>query len=430
MVLGVIRDLLWSFPVVSLLIISGGYFVYKTKFRILCPVCLIKDTLGKSIKSSENKMKLLASVSTALGGTVGVGSIMGVSLALNVGGAGSIFWMWVSGLCGMGLKYAEVFIAVKHRKRLGDGSFAGGAPYALTEIGHSGLGKMFAFLTVFASFGVGNMTQISALTDCVSEIGISPLVCGAICAGFLAFAVFGGQNRIGKINLFSVPAASFIYIFIMGYILCLRFQSIPGVFLRILKEAFGLRSAVGGISGVIFAAGIREGFARGIFSSEAGVGSSPLAHASSGEGDPCKQGEWGAFEVLVDTFFVSTLTAFALLSTGNHKVSGLFVSLLGTAGLWLFIGLTVVFAFSSILSWCFYADVCLTFLHIPYGKAVYRGLCVAVVLLGSFLPASIFWVTADILNALMMFPNLFLLFLTRKEITFRTTKEKQYVAQR
>lgn len=418
-----IRDALWGFPLVSLLVISGGYFTLRTKGFSLFPFRICRHTVGTLFQKGGDRRAMLAAVSTAIGGTVGVGSITGVAYGIAVGGAGSVFWMWVSGFFGMALKYAEVFVAVRHRKRV-DGGYLGGTPFALADAGHKKLGVLFALLCVFASFGVGNLAQIGSLTETAKELGIPAWGCGLVCTALLAFAVFGGRKRIGTLNTVLVPVASTVYLLATVWIVLTHLHALPDAFGRILKEAFGMRAAWGGISGSLLANAMRVGFARGVFSNEAGVGSSPLAHAASGEGDPQTQGEWGAFEILADTFLVSTLTSLALLCVGAERVTVLFHAAFGTVGTWGFALLMAIFAFASVLSWCYYSEVCLAFLRLPHGETVYRLLTVATAFAGACVPMQTLWASADILNALMIFPNLFLLFLKRNEITYLAKKER------
>lgn len=424
MLIVLIRDALWSFPLVALLLVSGGYFTLRTKCFQLRPLRICKRTVGTLFGKAKGKRSMLAAVSTALGGTVGVGSITGVAYGIAVGGAGSIFWMWISGFFGMALKYAEVYLAVKHRKKTENG-YIGGTPFALAEAGYKRLGTLFAFLCVFASFGVGNLAQVGSLTETAEALGIPAAACGVVCTLFLAFAVFGGRERIGKLNTFLVPAASLVYLGMIGWALLTHLHALPDAFARIFKEAFGMRAAWGGISGSLLALAMREGFARGVFSNEAGVGSSPLAHAASGEGDPQKQGEWGAFEILADTFLVSTVTALALLCVGADRVTVLFSLAFGGIGPWIFALLMAVFAFASILSWCYYSEVCLIYLHLPHGQTVYRLLTVCTAFAGACISMDALWAAADILGALMILPNLFLLFLKRNEIQYLSPKERK-----
>lgn len=418
-----LRQALWGFPMIALLTVSGGYFSLRTGFFQLHPLRICKHTVGSLFTKRTGRKELLASVATALGGTVGVGSITGVAYGIAVGGAGSIFWMWVSGFTGMALKYAEVYLAVVHRKRTPDGGYTGGAPYALSDAGHPHLGAMFALLCVLASFGVGNLAQIGSLAEAAGTLGISPMTCGGLCALLLAFAVFGGRKRIGRLNAVLVPISSLLYMGMTLWILLTHASALPSVLATIFRQAFGFRAAFGGISGSLLALSMREGFARGVFSNEAGVGSSPLAHASSGESNPVRQGEWGAFEILADTFLVSTVTALALLCTGCDSVTAMFGALF-SGGEILFTVLMAVFAFASILSWCYYSEVCLAFLDVPHGMLLYRLLSVAAAFFGAVISLRALWAMADILNACMILPNLFLLFLQRKEVVYLLKKER------
>ena len=410
-----VRNALWGMPLIGLLLSFGGYFTLKTRFLPLRLPWILKRTLGNLPKGKQNRRNLLRAVSTALGGTVGIGSITGVAYGIAVGGAGSVFWMWVSGLGGMALKYAEVFLAVKHRKRTEHG-YVGGAPYILSALGYRKTAVCFALLCVMASFGVGNLTQIGALSETVSVLGVSPWICGGVCGVLLAYCLWGGRERIGRWNGVLVPAASALYVSAMGWILLTHLPAVPNAFSQILQGALGIRPLAGGVSGALIAASMREGFARGVFSNEAGVGSSPLAHASSGEGDPVKQGEWGVFEIFADTFLVSTLTALALLVTGCGSMTEVLAPLFFGNGVWVFAILSAVFAFSSILSWCYYSRVCLQFLSLPRGETVYCLCSVVCAAVGALVPLSSLLTLADILGGLMIFPNLFLLFKLRGDV--------------
>ena len=409
-----LRNALWGMPLIGLLLSFGGYFTVKTRFLPLRLPAVLKRTVG-SLPKGQDRKALLHAVSTALGGTVGIGSITGVAYGIAAGGAGSVFWMWVSGLGGMALKYAEVFLAVKHRKKTEQG-YVGGAPYVLGSLGYKKTAVCFAPLCVLASFGVGNLTQIGALTETAVELGISPLLCGISCGVLLAYCLWGGRERIGKWNGVLVPAASLVYVFTALGVVLAHLPALPSAFSEILAGAMGVRPMVGGVSGALIAASMREGFARGVFSNEAGVGSSPLAHASSGESDPVRQGEWGVFEIFADTFLVSTLTALALLVTGSGSITEVFAPLFFGGGRLVFVILSAVFAFASILSWCYYSRVCLQYLALPGGETVYSLCSVVCAFFGAQLPMGSLLTLADILGGLMIFPNLFLLFKLRGEV--------------
>ncbi len=411
------KEIVWGIPTLSLLLVSGIYFTRKSGFyRFKALKTTILDIFN-SLKIKKGGISPFAAVATALGGTVGVGSIVGVGYALSVGGAGSIFWMWVCSFFGMGLKYAEVKIALGKRESV-EGVLVGGAPFRLRELGFKKTAWIFCLFCVAASFGTGNLTQVGPMASFLSSAGASGVLCAAVCFSVIAVAVFGGRKRISDINAFLVPSASVLYLAACAVILLLNLSRLPSSLSLIFREAFGFSSIAGGFSGAMLSQVLREGFARSLFSNEAGMGSSPLAHATSDIQDPRVQAEWGIFEIFFDTFVVSTVTALCLLSCGLSDPARMFSESFGTAGKWLFGVLAAVFAFASVISWCYYAECCLDFMFpkSKVAKLIYRFVFASASVFGIFVSGESVWVTADILNALMMFPNLFLLFKCRKEI--------------
>ncbi len=413
-----IKEAVWSLPTLALLTVFSVYFSKKCAFyRPKAIKGVLRDTLFSLGKSKHNGVSPLAAVATALGGTVGVGSIVGVGYAISVGGAGSIFWMWVCSFFGMGLKYAEVLVALKGRKIKGQAVF-GGAPYRLRDMGNKRLAYTFCILCVAASFGTGNLTQVGAIGSFLSDIGAGLALRAVVCVSVIALAVFGGKSRIAGINAVVVPSACFIYILVCLIVLAVNASRIIPSVALIFREAFGFSAVSGGFSGAMLAHVLREGFARSLFSNEAGMGSSPLAHATSEFGSPEKQAKWGIFEIFFDTFVVSTLTAICLLSSQSETPSEMFTSLFGSVGRFAFGALAAVFAFASVISWCYYAECCLAFMfkNSKTASAVYRVAFALAALAGVAMSQNLVWDIADILNALMLMPNLFLLFKCRKEI--------------
>lgn len=401
-----------------LLLVSGIYFTLKIKFyRPKAILKTVRDTLGSLKSRGEGGVSPFAAVATALGGTVGVGSIVGVGYGIAVGGAGSIFWMWICSFFGMGLKYAEVKIALGGRRRSGN-DLLGGAPFRLKELGFGKSALLFCAFCIAASFGTGNLTQVSSVSSLLDSVSVPKSLCCLICVAVIAPAVFGGRRRIAAVNKFLVPSASAVYLLACLAILVMNARGILPAFKMIFEGAFGFSAVTGGFSGALLAHVIREGFARGLFSNEAGMGSSPLAHGTSRESDPDIQAEWGIFEIFFDTFAVSTLTAVCLLSCESTDPSAMFVAAFGSVGKWAFLVLGAVFAFASVISWCYYAECCFDFLfpENPLPKKIYRALFAFAAVPGTYIAGNAVWEISDILNALMMFPNLFLLFKCRKEI--------------
>ncbi len=416
--LSVLKNIVWGLPTVVLLTVFGVFFTHKSRFYSIKAIrSILRDLYLSLFREKREGISPLAAVATALGGTVGIGSIVGVGYALATGGAGSIFWMWVCSFFGMGLKYAEVKIAL-NRRRVGDGDTLGGAPFRLKDMGFARLAVAFCIICIIASFGTGNLTQINALSGVLVGKGIARPLCALICVVTIGIAVFGGRRRISRINLLLVPSASFIYLAACIFVIIANHSLLLEVLGRIFREAFGFSAMAHGISGAMISNALRVGFARSIFSNEAGMGSSPLAHATSSEQNPENQAKWGIFEIFFDSFLVSTLTAFALLLSKTASPEFMFSLHFGHIGELVFSVLTAVFAFASVISWCYYAECCLSFLF-PRKSApflIYRAAFSLAAACGAFLSNSFIWETADVLNAFMMMPNLFLLYKCRNEI--------------
>lgn len=409
-------ELICTLPCVVLLSLFGLYFTLKGK-------CFQIRGMKKLI--SENKSKeSLSAFATALGGTVGIGSITGIGYAISQGGAGSIFWMWVSSFFAMGIKYAETFVAVKYKSKKN-----GGAMFALRELGFARLGIAFAVITLFASLGGGNSAQSGAMAEAFSQIGVSPVAVAVISAVLLFIVLFGGKERIIKVNSFLVPISTVLYVLGVVFILFKTHEKIPQALLLIVEDAFGVKQMSAGASAYFFTVALRTGVVRGVFSHEAGMGSSPIAHASASGSSEEKQGLWAVSEIYVDTFLVSTLTALCLLCADTYSVSKLFLMFFGGGGGIAFAFFMAVFAFAAVLSWCYYSEACLKFLFGDSGRSfgVYKIVSIITFSLGCILPISLSMGLSDVLNCLMTYPNLFLLFIKRKEISYGEGKKQRSV---
>ncbi len=405
-----------TFPCVILLGIFGIYFTFKSRF-----------IQARGIKKlvSENKSKeSVSAFATALGGTVGIGSITGIGFAISQGGAGSIFWMWVSSFFAMGLKYAETFIAVKYKKGKN-----GGAMYALKESGYAKMGTIFAVITLFASLGGGNSAQSGAMAEAFSSVGVSPFIVAGISALALSIVLFGGKERIVKVNSFLVPVSTVLYVLGTVYILFKTGDKLPYAFSMIIKDAFGLKQATAGASAFMFSRALNVGTVRGIFSHESGMGSSPIAHSSVSMANPEKQGLWAVMEIYVDTFLVGTLTALCLLCADTYSVSKLFYKFFGSGGGIVFALFMAVFAFAAVLSWCYYSASCLKFLFgdLKRSFGIYKIIAIVTFSTGCIAPITLSMGISDILNCLMTYPNLFLLLTKRKEISYGKGKKRSSI---
>lgn len=366
-------------------------------------------------------------VTTALAGTVGTGNIAGVTGAIFVGGPGAVFWMWVSAFFGMCTKYAEIALAVKFREVGDDGKFHGGPMYYITN----GLGKnfkwlacIFAILGGLASFGIGNIAQTNEIAGAMSSLfGLSPLVTGIILAVIVAIVVIGGVKRIGQVTSYLVPFMSVFYVLAGIAVIILRITDIPGALALIVKEAFSFEAVGGGIFGYAIMLAIRQGFARGVFSNEAGLGSAPIAHAASSTEEPAEQAIWGVFEVFFDTIVICTITALTVLlsgvldtaggldafaSKGAAAVAAFNIILPGNIG-GLIIQISLIFfALSTVLGWSYYGERCWGYLSHDNKivDLIYKVLFVLMCIVGATGSGTLMWDIADTLNGLMAIPNL------------------------
>ena len=364
---------------------------------------------------------------TALAATVGTGNIAGVAGAIAIGGPGAVFWMNVSAFFGMATKFAESMLAVRFRERSDDGAFRGGTMYMI----RNGLGNRFQWLAsvycffgLFAAFGVGNATQVNAVTTALREAGAaygfsvsegSGLAVGVLLAILVMTLVSGGGEKIGKAAELLVPVAAGAYVFVCLVALWLRRAALPGAVVSILRGAFSPEGVTGGAIGSLFQT-LRIGVSRGVFTNEAGMGTAAMAHGSADVDHPAEQGLMGIMEVFLDTVLICTLTALVILTGGVEIPYGQDAGAELTAralsaglGSWVsafLCGCLCLFAIATILGWGLYAGRCAEFL---LGGMNWKrfALCQgAAVILGSVLDTGIIWTLSEVMNALMAVPNL------------------------
>ncbi|MBQ7757162.1 MAG: alanine:cation symporter family protein [Oscillospiraceae bacterium] len=328
-----INGVVWGVPMLILIVCTGIYMTIRTG---VFQIRRAKEVSGKTIfaifknksvtKSNDKKaISQFQALSTALAATIGTGNIAGVATALVAGGPGAVFWMWVSAFFGMMTKFSENVLGIYFRKKNEDGEWAGGPMYYLENgVKHKKvIGKiakplavMFAIFCVLASFGIGNMAQINSISSSMKvSFNIPSIITGVVLAVIAGFVIVGGIQRIGKVTEKLVPFMALAYIIGALIIFFTNFKQIPYVFGSIFTSAFSFNAALGGVAGSAVKLAVTMGFKRGVFSNEAGLGSSVLVNTSSNVKEPVVQGMWGIFEVFADTIVVCTLTAFVLLSS-------------------------------------------------------------------------------------------------------------------
>ncbi len=412
-----IHRLLWGPGMMILLLVLGLLYTVRTRFFQFRAFGSLKVLFQKTAGDAKGIPPTHA-LATALAGTLGTGNLVGVATAMIAGGPGAIFWMWISALIGMIIKYAEIVLAVRFRQKNSQGEWCGGPMYTI----ENGLGKrwrwlaqLFALSAILASFGIGNMTQVNAAsTNLESALGIPAWIFGIGIAIFTAVVIVGGIRRIGKLTAKVVPFMAGLYI-VGALLILLRFHDqIPSAFRLIFASAFQPSSALGGAAGFTVLMAMRYGLARGISSNEAGMGSAPIAHAATEVKDPVQQGLLGIVEVFVDTLLMCTLTALALLVsgvwqqdfTGASMTAGAFAAAFGPGlGNTIVTVIIVFLALSTLISWSYYGERCTEYLLGHRAIPLYRILFIGCILLGSVLSLQRIWLLADIFNSLMILPN-------------------------
>lgn len=445
----IINSYVWGVPSMILVIGIGIYLTTKLKFiQIRNFPHAMKMTIGKSLKKQEKKSDGITpfqAVCTALAATIGTGNIAGVAGAIAIGGPGAVFWMWISAIFGMCTKFVEVTLALIFREKNKDNEYIGGPMYNIKN----GLGKkwlflsyIFAGLCIFASFGIGNAVQVNTITTSMKSIlntlNISinftafKLTFGIILTILVAVIMIGGIKRLTSVTEKLVPFMAIMYILLSLGVIVVNIGFLPTALKYIFKGAFNPSAVTGGIVGSIIIT-MRKGVSRGIFSNEAGLGSASIAHSSTSEPDPVKQGFWGIFEVFVDTILICTLTALVILCGTKGVItygldSGVELTLKGFAnvyGSWVIIPMTIglcCFAFSTILGWGYYGTKSIEYIFGSKGVKPYLLIFSSVCIIGAMGSLSIIWDISDTINGLMMIPNLIAVLLLSPH-AFRLTKE-------
>ena len=396
------------------------------------------------VKHEKGSVSQFQALCTALAATIGTGNIAGVSAAICVGGPGAVFWMWVAAFFGMMTNYSENVLGIYYRRRNKEGEWSGGAMYYLQDglgniVGYEKVGKflavLFACFATLASFGIGNMGQINKITlnlesaffsnvNSATVLGgtsVVNLMIGIVLMIIGGFIIIGGLKRIAAVAERVVPFMALIYVLGALIIMCVHITQVPAMFAAIFKYAFGIRAVAGGAVGVTIMTVFQQGCKRGVFSNEAGLGSSVMVHSNSNVKEPVKQGLWGIFEVFADTFIVCTMTAIVVLSSGYIDLStGLvnegvddatlvaqaFGDIFGRPGQWFVAIAILLFAFTTVLGWSHYGSKSVEYLFGTKGVKVYRIIFVLMMISGAVMTSSLAWDISDTFNGLMMLPNL------------------------
>ena len=438
---GAVNGFVWGLPMLVLLVGTGILMTCLTRvFQITHFKHWVKSTIGGIFRDKhvtahtgkdDKQISQFQSLCTALAATIGTGNIAGVAAAILSGGPGAIFWMWIVAFFGMMTNFSENVLGIYYRRRNEKNEWCGGAMYYLKyglgakkgckQIG-AFLAVLFSIFCVLASFGIGNMSQINSIAvNMNSAFGVPYFATGITLMILAGLVIVGGLKRIASVTERLVPFMAIIYLVSAIIIVILNIGQIGAVFTSIFKGAFGMRAVGGGIVGSGVAYAMQWGMKRGVFSNEAGLGSSVMVHSSSNVREPVVQGMWGIFEVFADTIIVCTLTAFAVLSSGlvdlntgevissavsTALVAEAFSTVYGKAGA-AFIAIAILFfAFSTVLGWSQYGSKGFEYLFGTESGKLYRFIFVVFILVGATMDLTLAWDLSDTFNGMMAIPNL------------------------
>lgn len=434
--MGMLSGWIWGAPLLVLLVGTGIWLTVRLKG-------LQFTTLGESlylafIKRKEDDddedgdISHFQALMTAMSATVGTGNIAGVATAIAVGGPGALFWMWITGLVGMATKYGEAVLAVVYREKDANGNMSGGPMYYITNgLGWKWMGVLFAVFAAVAAFGIGNMVQSNSMADALNaNFNVPFWVTGLVTMVFVGLVVIGGIKSIGRVTGFIVPFMVLFYVISCLIVLVVNFSDIPGAFAIIFQHAFNPTAATGGFAGSAVMLTIRMGVARGVFSNESGLGSAPIAAAAAKTKHPVTQALVSMTQTFIDTIIVCTMTGLVIVlkgawTTGRNGADlttySFQLSAVPGGEYIVTIGL-VLFAFSTILGWCYYGEKSIEYLFGEKAIMPYRAVFVLFAGIGAMLKLNLVWTIADVFNGLMAFPNLIAL-IALTPVIVKTTKD-------
>ena len=420
-----ISNFLWDNMVVYLLLIVGLFYTVKLGFPQF-------TKLGKGFKEAfkniflkdgreKDHVSSFQALTVSLAAQIGTGNISGIASAIMVGGPGAIFWMWISGILGMGTIFGEAVLAQTYREKKGDEVYGGPAYYLSKGMKNKKFGKIlasiFAILIVISLGIVGNMVQSNSISTSMSEgFGIKPILTGIVLAALVAIIIAGGIKRISKVAELIVPVMILIYIGV-GVVILAKFSNeiIPAL-KSIFTSAFSAKAALGGAIGISVKEAVRLGIQKGLFSNEAGMGATPQANAIAEVDHPVKQGLVAMVSVVIDTIIISTITALIILVTNAHTALDTtmnpitvtqkgFELALGETGT-AFLGILLLFfAYTTMIGWYYYGESNIVYLFGKKAVIPYKILVVLAVIFGTVTHFNSIWTMSDLLNALMVIPN-------------------------
>lgn len=424
------NSILWDYVLIIGLVGIGLYFSIRLGFPQIGRFgTAAKKVFGGIFKKEANKegsMSSFQALATSIAAQIGTGNVAGVATAISLGGPGAVFWMWVSAFLGMSTIFVEATLAQKYRETDKDGQLVGGPAYYIKNgLGSKGLASFFAIALIIALGFIGNMVQSNSIADAVSRaFNIPQLAIGVVIAIIAGLIFIGGIKRIASFAEMVVPVMAAVYIVGAIIVVVIFRENIIPTFKDIFVAAFSPESVVGGAAGIGIQQAIRFGIARGLFSNEAGMGSTPNSHAVADVAHPAEQGLSAMIAVFIDTILVCSATALVILATGAQNSDAVGVGItqeafniaFGPIGEKFLAVCLTFFAFTTVVGWYYFGENNIRFLF--KGKnaiRVYQIIVLLFIIIGSFQKVDFVWSLADMFNGIMVIPNLIAIFLLFKE---------------
>lgn len=423
-----INNILWGFPMIVLLLGTHIYFTYRLRF----PQRHLPEAIRLSLFSTETAEKNLSpfsALATTLAATLGTGNIIGVSTAVALGGPGAVFWCWITGILGMATAYGECYLSILYRQKKADGIYVGGPMYVLKNGLHNKkLGFLYALCTLAAAFGVGCTTQANSVARAAaSSFGLSSHLAGILLAILSGAVILGGIKSIGRLCERTVPAIAFLYLLGCFLLLILYRRQLFTAVVWIVKDAFSLASLSGGVAGAGLQRALRYGIARGLFTNEAGIGTSAIAASASHTEDPRHQAYVSMTAVFWDTVVMCLVTGLVIVcnmlydpasATGiaeTDLTAAAFAHLPYVGDAFLTISLCA-FAVTTLIGWSYFGETATEYLTGSRGVPLYKLVYILMIYLGAIIPMRLVWESTDLINAFMALPNLLALWTLRRRI--------------
>lgn len=405
-----VNSYVWGVVLISLLLMTGALYTFKLRFIQfrMFPYFI------KSVKKGGNKGQF-RTICMSLGTAMGTGNITGVASAISIGGAGAVFWMWISAFFGMATVYAENSLSAQFTDKKVRGTMA----YIEKGLGSKCLAAFFSICCILACFGMGGMVQINALSESVRNCTDIPPFFLSLVLFLLIYAIIsGGAKRIGSAAQILLPFATVLYTVLCIFVIAKYSEKLPYVFSQIINEAFGIKQAAGGISGYALSKAVSAGIRRGVFSNEAGLGSSPILHSSAeNANNSAMQGMSSMLEVFIDTMLCCTLTAVVILcASDDNTVRTAFFHVMGVKTDIFLAVIMSVFALCTVIGWYYCGETAFKYLFKSRKAAIFAFTFSLTASLGAIFKAESIWTISDIFNGLMAFPNLLALLLLFKYV--------------